>query len=49
LAATYLLLDSLKAEVDICQFDWFDWIAQEGLLTVPEILAIGRAVWQASQ
>ena len=44
-AATYLLLDAMHYEAEECSLRMFDWIGDEGTLSVPELLAISRAVW----
>ena len=47
-AAMYLLLDAMRYEAEDCSVRRFDLIGAEGMLTVPELLAVSRAVWPES-
>lgn len=44
-AATYLLFEDLRRDAEAGKLDRFHWIGAEGLLSVPELLAIAREVW----
>jgi len=44
-AAIYLLMDAWRQEAANWGLKRFDWINEEGLLSVAEISAISREVW----
>ena len=44
-AAIYLVLEDLRSDAAARKLDQFHWIGAEGLLSVPELLAIAREVW----
>ena len=44
-AATHLLIDVWRAECADGSLDHFHWINEDGLLSVEDLMAIGRAVW----
>ena len=44
-AAVYLLMKIWKYEVVVCDLDEFHWINETEYLSVAELRAIGRAVW----
>lgn len=44
-AAVWLLRDAWKHEADQWQLDRYHWINEEGLLSVAEVAAVAREVW----
>lgn len=44
-AAVHLLIDAWRAERSDGSLDHFHWINEDGLLSVADLMAIGRAVW----